>query len=58
MWEVDEVSTKFYMVLGSVALHMVGKSFLVLIGIGNLLNVKRSIKLYICASVRHDWVNV
>ena len=49
---MDEVSTKFYMVLGSVTLHVVGKSFLVLIGIGNLLNVKRSIKLYICVSVR------
>ena len=51
LWEVDEVSTNFYMVLGNVALHMVGKSFLVLIGIGNLLNIKRS-KNYICVSVR------
>ena len=51
MWEVDEVSTKFYMVLGSVTLHVVGKSFLVLIGIGNLLNVKKEYKvIYLCFS--------
>ena len=38
--EVDEVSTKLYMVLGSVALHVVGKSVVVLAGIIDLLNVK------------------
>ena len=39
--EVDEVSTNFYMAVGGVICHMVGKSSLVLISVDNLLNVKR-----------------
>ena len=45
------MSTKFYLVLGSVTLHVVGKSFLVLIGISSLLNVKKEYKItYLCFS--------